>query len=106
MLHTTFIPYREFETVLGIRGVDEFIRYGGTMVVHNPETLTCEIYEIKLSREVVPDQYRHLNNAEKCTQTEHRFGKITGKFVIYRGIPTDSDGVHYLNVEDYLKSLS
>ena len=30
-LHTTFIPYREFETVLGIRGVDEYIRYGGTM---------------------------------------------------------------------------
>ncbi len=31
MLHTTFIPYREFEEVLGIAGIDEFIRYGGTM---------------------------------------------------------------------------
>ena len=31
MLHTTFIPYREFERVLGIKGVDEYIRYGGTM---------------------------------------------------------------------------
>lgn len=31
MLHTTFIPYREFENVLGIKGIDEFIRYGGTM---------------------------------------------------------------------------
>ena len=31
MLHTTFIPYREFEEVLGIRGIDEYIRYGGTM---------------------------------------------------------------------------
>jgi hypothetical protein len=30
-LHTTFIPYREFEGVLGIRGIDEYIRYGGTM---------------------------------------------------------------------------
>ena len=31
LLHTTFIPYREFESVLGINGIDEYIRYGGTM---------------------------------------------------------------------------
>lgn len=31
MLHTTFVPYREFENVLGIKGIDEYIRYGGTM---------------------------------------------------------------------------
>ena len=31
LLHTTWIPYREFEHVLGIRGIDEYIRYGGTM---------------------------------------------------------------------------
>ncbi|MBQ8995756.1 MAG: ATP-binding protein [Oscillospiraceae bacterium] len=31
MLHTTFIPYKEFERVLGITGIDEYIRYGGTM---------------------------------------------------------------------------
>ncbi len=31
MLHTTFVPYREFEEVLGIKGIDEYIRYGGTM---------------------------------------------------------------------------
>ena len=31
LLHTTVIPYREFERVLGIKGIDEYIRYGGTM---------------------------------------------------------------------------
>ena len=31
LLHTTFIPYREFELVLGVKGIDEYIRYGGTM---------------------------------------------------------------------------
>ena len=31
MMHTTFVPYREFEKVLGIKGIDEYIRYGGTM---------------------------------------------------------------------------
>ena len=30
-LHTTFISYREFEEVLGIKGIDEYICYGGTM---------------------------------------------------------------------------
>ena len=31
MVHTTFIPYREFERVLGIHGIDNYIKYGGTM---------------------------------------------------------------------------
>ena len=31
VMHTTFVPYREFERVLGIKGIDEYIRYGGTM---------------------------------------------------------------------------
>ena len=31
LLHTTWIPYREFENVLGITGIDNYIRYGGTM---------------------------------------------------------------------------
>ena len=76
------------------------------MVIHDPETLTCEIYEIKRSREVVPAQYQHLINAEKCAETEHRFGTITGKYVIYCGEPTVSEGIRYLNVEDYLKTLA
>ena len=33
MLHTTMIPYREYERVLGIEGIDQYIRYGGTMVL-------------------------------------------------------------------------
>lgn len=33
MCHTTFIPYREFENVLGIAGIDEYVEYGGTMSV-------------------------------------------------------------------------
>lgn len=75
------------------------------MVVHDPATLTCKIYEIKHSKEVVADQYRHLINVEKCAETEHRFGRITGRYVIYRGENTEIDGVQYLNVEQYLKSL-
>ena len=75
------------------------------MVIFDPVTLSCEIYEIKYSTELVPDQYRHLINQEKCAEAEHRFGSITGRFVIYRGNPAQSEGVEYLNVEDYLKTL-
>ena len=31
LLHTTFIPYHEFAEVLGIKGIDTYIRCGGTM---------------------------------------------------------------------------
>lgn len=76
------------------------------MVVYDPKALTCSIYEIKHSKELVPDQYRHLIDENKCAAAEHRFGKITGKYVIYRGAPGESAGIHYLNVEEYLKSLA
>ncbi|MCC8356492.1 MAG: ATP-binding protein, partial [Oscillospiraceae bacterium] len=75
------------------------------MVIYDPKALSCKIYEIKHSKEIVPSQYQHLIDAEKCAETEHRFGTITGKYVIYRGEPAQSDGIQYLNVEDYLKSL-
>lgn len=75
------------------------------MVVADPETLTCEIYEIKHSKEVVPAQYRHLTDEEKCAQTEHRYGTITARTVIYRGETTKSGNVKYVNVEAYLKGL-
>ena len=31
LLHTTFIPSREFENVLGIKDIDEYMKFGGTM---------------------------------------------------------------------------
>lgn len=69
------------------------------MVVADPQTSTCEIYEIKHSTEAVEEQTRHLRDEEKCRLTEHRFGKIMGKFVIYRGPDFTADEVQYLNVE-------
>ena len=75
------------------------------MVVADPKALTCEIFEIKYSKEIVPAQYRHLTDKEKCAQTEHRFGTITSKTVIYRGKTMESDNVKYINVEEYLNLL-
>lgn len=75
------------------------------MVVQDPKTLSCEIYEIKYSKERACEQYRHINDEEKCAMTTHRYGNITGRYVIYRGENTEMDTIQYLNVEDYLKSL-
>ena len=75
------------------------------MVVADSKALTCEIYEIKHSKEVVPAQYRHLTDKEKCAQTEHRYGTITARTVIYRGETTESNNVKYINVEEYLNLL-
>lgn len=75
------------------------------MVVQDPKTLSCEIYEIKYSKERACEQYRHINDEEKCAMTTHRYGNITGRYVIYRGENTEMDAIQYLNVEDYLKSL-
>ena len=75
------------------------------MVVFDPKGLNCKIYEVKYSKEQVPAQSRHLKDEEKCAMTSHRYGEITGKYVIYRGESGSLKGIQYLNVEEYLKSL-
>ncbi len=75
------------------------------MVVFDQKTLTCQIYEVKYSKEQVPEQYRYITNEEKCAMTSHRYGEITGRYVIYRGDSAEVEGVQYLNVEEYLKAL-
>ena len=76
------------------------------MVVFDPEAGSCRIFEIKHSEEAVPQQYRHLIDEQKCAQTEHRYGPITGKIVLYRGESQVVEGIQYQNVEEYLRSLA
>ena len=75
------------------------------MVVVDPVSITTEIYEIKHSAEMVPEQYKNLVDEEKCRATEFRFGTITKKAVIYRGEDAVDGDIRYLNVENYLRSL-
>ena len=76
------------------------------MVVFDPEAGSCQIFEIKHSEEAVPQQYRHLIDKEKCALTEHRYGTITGKIVLYRGESQMVEGIQYQNVEEYLKVIT
>ena len=75
------------------------------MVICDKETTNCEIFEIKHSCEIDPQQYRHLVDEQKCRDTEFRFGTIIEKTVIYRGETKMVDKIRYLNVEEYLKGL-
>lgn len=77
------------------------------MVIADTANASCEIYEVKHSKECVKEQYRHLIDNDKLTKTEFRYGKIMRKVVIYRGEDLILDnGIEYRNVEDYLKSLA
>lgn len=41
----------------------------------------------------------------KLSKIEHRFGTITGKYVIYLGENDMVNGISYVNVEKYLKGF-
>ena len=78
LLHTTFIPYREFERVLGIHGIDEYIRYGGTMSlggVHYNETST---FASKKSADEYVDTAiaRNIQHSLRCYQYEGHFRNL------------------------------
>ena len=75
------------------------------MVITDPATLTCEIYEIKHSTESIPEQFRHLMDTEKCDAAAFQYGTITRKAVIYRGETMSEREVEYINIEEYLKNL-
>lgn len=75
LLHTTFIPYREFESVLGIHGIDEYICFGGTMSlggVHYNETST---FASKKSADEYVDTAiaRNIQHSLRCYQYEGHF---------------------------------
>ena len=75
------------------------------MVVYDKISNNCRIYEIKHSDQIVNEQTRHLRNEEFNAIIEHRFGKIVGKYVIYKGENATVDGIEYVNAEEYLRKL-
>jgi len=76
------------------------------MVVRDLGTRTCELFEVKHSKERTDEQFRHLVDVELVSRTEKAFGKVSSRIVLYRGADFDHpDGVAYRNVETYLKNL-
>ena len=69
LLHTTFIPYREFERVLKVKGIDSFIEYGGTM---------SRLFANKKSADDYVDSAiaRNIQHSLKCYQHEGHFRSL------------------------------
>ena len=75
MIHTTFIPYREFSKVLGIDSVDEYIKYGGTMSIsgkmYNED---IPFSTAKATREYVDSAIaKNIQHSLKCYQRGTHF---------------------------------
>lgn len=75
------------------------------MVIYNRQNNTCRIYEVKHSNEVAARQRRYLEDTQKCEMIEKIYGRITGKYVLYRGENVVVGDVQYKNVEEYLLGL-
>lgn len=84
----------------------QFIKGEFDMVIYNKINNSCAIYEIKHSKEYVPEQGRHLMDEEKLSLTTPRYGSLVGRYVLYLGENMDSeDGIAYRNAEEFLKNL-
>ncbi len=80
LLHTTFISYREFSYVLGIDGIDDYIRYGGTM------SLSGEHYNPAFVNKGTTDEYvdsaiaQNIQRSLKHYQYEGHFRHLYGLY--------------------------
>lgn len=86
--------------------VGKFIFHSGEfgMVIIYPNH--SEIFEIKHSKERNKEQTKNLIDEEKCSLFEKRYPPIQRKAVLYRGETMKERDIEYLNVEEYLNSLS
>ena len=75
------------------------------MVIYNKQSNACRLYEIKRSDKIVDRQTRHLRDEAKLALISHRFGRIEGRYVIYRGKTQAVDEIQYTNAEEYLTAL-
>jgi len=76
------------------------------MLIYDREENCCAAFEIKHSKQMAPEQARHLRDPEKCALTERRFGRPVGRYVLYLGKNVNAgDGIVYRNAEEFLKEL-
>lgn len=101
LLETSKALGKDYEVFKLMFGSGEF-----DMVVFDKKNSVCAIYEIKHSDQCIREQARHLMDEEKLRLTSPRFGKLTGRFVLYLGEKLDTaDGIAYRNAKQFLKKL-
>lgn len=82
MLHTTFISYSEFEKVLDIKGIDEYIRYGGTMSLGGVHYNEKSTFSSKKSTDEYVDSAiaRNIQHSLKYYQDAGHFRNLQGLY--------------------------
>lgn len=101
------VLYDTMEAVTGRLEVFKLFLNDGEvdMVVRDRDALTCVLVEVKHSDRRYGTQTRHLRNARITSYVEDRFGRVVGRYVLYRGEDAEEGCVKYLNVEEYLRNL-
>ncbi len=81
-LHTTFIPYREFEKVIGIRGIDEYIEYGGTMSISGVDYNKTSTFANKKNADEYVDTAiaKNIQHSLKCYKDGGNFRHLEELF--------------------------
>ncbi len=75
------------------------------MVVQDRESKVCALVEVKHSDTPHTTQTRHLRKDSITKHVESRYGRVMGRYVLYRGKACRHGDVTYLNVNDYLVGL-
>lgn len=84
----------------------QFISGEFDMLIRDKAANRCALYEIKHSGRIVPEQARHLRDADKLSYTEKMYGEIIGRYVLYQGEDFNTeDGIAYRSTEHFLKAL-
>ena len=84
MIHTTFIPFREYSRLLGIDSIDEYIRYGGLLSqgeldLENEDVIAddASFRDDESTRKYVDTAIsRNIQHSLACCRYGHKFGPL------------------------------
>lgn len=84
-LHTTFISYHEFENVLGIKGIDEYIKYAGTMSISGTNYNYESLFQSpnKLNEYVDSAISKNIQHSLKCYDNGDHFRDLYDLYINY-----------------------
>lgn len=97
LLHTTYISYKEFEDVLGIKGIDKYIEYGGAMSIDTNNYNEDSIFSNK-------DNINQYLDSAICHNIEHSLKnyKYGTRFLLLKELYNNNELTNAINriVED------
>lgn len=77
IIHTTYIPYKEFSEVLGIDSIDKYIEYGGLMTIEGEEYNQKPIFDETEVNEYVDSAIAHnIEHSLKYYNDGDHFGSL------------------------------